>query len=1011
MSCLNYAWFLAAHFHDLGYPVEYHGYLLDFARRVTADFPYLGNVDRASRMTYRSDAPLASLFAWRANLYGNSATGNEDIPALPERSILELLDRRDHALTAAFFLWDRASRQVGGTCFPAPVLRTAALACASHNFQYYVREGCEWFRISLARDPVSFLLHLVDVLQEWSRERVDIDVLWELGMTKHQYARVVLVEPPRVIQDEKNGLVISYCIAIQPFLDSPRMLERTREDSHEQAVTPEISGRLKRIREELEKSIISRARRLTSVLSIDKMPGIVVDGRYLIGTDPWPSSSYEPCFTHLVLGKKDGRGRISFKRLLPFPFPSLQRAVALEVRERQPEAKLSITHEGGLGLNNSKLYNGQISLDPTGKVTITHLRDKTVYLLKGAGGIGKSTLLRHLAATPPSPYDTFYCEVIPSGGREIDFDQTSSRPKRLFLVDHFDHVLARPEAEHWKEEVARLHVPDDAVLILACRTEVADQWPYIKARPDIRILELRREGYMIVDAESFAREKLRKLRPAIRDALADLALRVRGERWMPVERVSSNLLNQADGILRKVDELIRFDHDHVQDSLAALGILRALSRGIDQVNIAEEIVAHPPWVYVFLIWSLCGEVRGVAPFLDIGREAYLRLRRHILDGLLHASRALQWLQHTDGSDLGIKDYDDGRLPIEELEETLVKEATTVDKKHYYLIGKLAARSLFHLYIINPPESEEQAKIMVQIALRYRNLGDSAEKDFETEPFVPIRYWVTRRHNIMMTRAYLWSRRYPNVHREMDFWHNWKPRWEKERILIQNADVEQPVKDYWLAMWMSRRAQMEMASLEYHPIALPLDRKYVIELWDQAIRLYEHGIFYRRRAIEHGTGHAADGYETKAQGLGDQANGYMMIITSCWALLQHVREDPLHIVQRTVEWECQSRRLWDQARAALGLKETLPRFYARCAIGVTYAAAVRALRDNPKRPLHEVEEAAEKAFNDWLKPYPFEAARDLSFEGKFRKAKLEIVLETIQLLESLLRNEARSWAGS
>lgn len=68
MSCLNYAYFLAAHFHDLGYPVEFHRYLLEFARQIASDFPHVIHMERGSPMTYGSDAPLTSLFAWRAGL-------------------------------------------------------------------------------------------------------------------------------------------------------------------------------------------------------------------------------------------------------------------------------------------------------------------------------------------------------------------------------------------------------------------------------------------------------------------------------------------------------------------------------------------------------------------------------------------------------------------------------------------------------------------------------------------------------------------------------------------------------------------------------------------------------------------------------------------------------------------------------------------------------------------------------------------------------------------------------
>lgn len=174
MSCLNYSWFLAAHFHDLGYPVQFHHYLLNFARQVASDFPHVSHMERGSPMTYRSDAPLTSLFAWRAGLYGAAEYGEGNIPTLQARAVREQVDYPDHALTAAFLLWDRATEHESEPspkkCFTASVLRTAALASASHNFQYLVHHGA-WYHISITRDPVSFLLQLVDESQDWSRER------------------------------------------------------------------------------------------------------------------------------------------------------------------------------------------------------------------------------------------------------------------------------------------------------------------------------------------------------------------------------------------------------------------------------------------------------------------------------------------------------------------------------------------------------------------------------------------------------------------------------------------------------------------------------------------------------------------------------------------------------------------------------------------------------------------------------------------------------------------------
>lgn len=265
-----------------------------------------------------------------------------------------------------------------------------------------------------------------------------------------------------------------------------------------------------------------------------------------------------------------------------------------------------------------------------------------------------------------------------------------------------------------------------------------------------------------------------------------------------------------------------------------------------------------------------------------------------------------------------------------------------------------------------------------------------------------------RSDTMLTHAYVSSRLDPELYSRMQFWHDWEDRWKEGKCWIENAQVEEPGKDYWLAIWILNRARVDLASLWNEPGTGPADHKRSLQRFEEAIHLAKGAIFRRRRAIEQGTGKAADGYETLAQGLADQASGYDAVIRDCWRVLEKLREDPRGVVIRmTVEFEREIRALWERARRVLRPKETLARFYARCARTAAYAASIHAFRDNPTRPLHEVEEAAEKAFKKWLRPYPFEAARDTTFKAETRLAE---VLERIQRLEDVLRNEARRWTG-
>lgn len=992
MACLNHAWFLAAHFHDLGYPVEFHSYLLDFVRKIISDVPHVSHVSSGARMAYRGDAPLASLFAWRAGLYGIIEGEEGSIATLPTRAVLDQISRPDHAFAAAFLLWDRASdggsRPSPKMCFTAPVLRTAALACASHNFQYLVHHG-EWFRISFARDPVSWLLQLVDEVQDWSRERIDVDMLWDVGVATHRNARAILCEGPCVVVDKNGRLDISYAVAVQPLLDDPG-----------------DTNQFLRAREFLERDLIERSRRLAGVLKMEK-PSILLEGRYFVGSSAWPSDSYEECFVRLAIGEPQTGWKRKFQKVPSCVMPALERAGAVEVVNRQQGARMGLDPDGNPKPQGCILGKARITLDPGGKVTLDGLQCGKVYLLIGAGGVGKSILLRHVAMNPPSSYSAYYLDVIPPNVRELDLDETTERPIRLFLVDHFDHVLSRREAEYWKGEIARLPVPPDAVLILACRTEVADQWPYLEARKDIQVIEAYRAGCDHLRPENFVQEKLRPLHPHAREELAALAFRERGERWILKKDVNRTLLDRAGGMLRAVGEHVRFDHDHVQDALATLGILRAISRRDEDFDLGQALVAHPPWVYAFLLWSLCGENRGVTPFLDLGREAYRRLRRDTLDWLLRSSRALQWLQHTGGSDVGASGDEGLCLPIEALDEVLTRESDTVRPEHRGLVRELVARSFFHQRCRVAPTTKEQASEIVELALQFRDLAEKAESYFAAQPTIPARWWAVRRCNVLLTRVYIWSRSWPEIHCQMEFWENWKQRWDEERRWIESVSVDEAVREYWLSIWLNQRSNVELENLKDYPIRSPSDREYVIGRLRNAIELNKKAISLRRRTIARTTDKAADGFQTLAHGIGQQAHLYDSVIRDSWPILGRLGEDPLHLVQLTVTYERERRSLWERARRVVQPRESLAFFYPRCAHVAAYAAAVRAFRDNPARPLHEVLKAAEKVFGDWLNIYPFEAARDPSFVAE---TEMDSTRETIQQMEGLLRNEARRWTG-
>lgn len=375
-----------------------------------------------------------------------------------------------------------------------------------------------------------------------------------------------------------------------------------------------------------------------------------------------------------------------------------------------------------------------------------------------------------------------------------------------------------------------------------------------------------------------------------------------------------------------------------------------------------------------------------------------------MDWLLRSSRTLLWLQHIGASDLGATGEDGARLPIEELDEALSKETGTVRPEHIGLVREAAASSLLHRYSGGPsPPTEADARKMVELALRFRDL----DKYCASLPTVSERCRITRTHNLILTRAYVRSQQWSELHRQMEFWHEWEQRWEKEKNEIEKAEDE-AVRNYWLAGWMGHRATLDLHNLAREPLTGPADRERMINRLKDAIQLIKNALFLRRRVFARGVGKVDDGYETLAQGLSDQVNT-LFHITDCWPVIARLGDDPpdVGVVQMTVVFAREIKALWERARRVLRPRETLSRFYVRCARPAAYAKAIEKLRENPARPLHEVQRAAEEAFRKWVRTYPFEATRDPAFNAETHLAEIQ---GTIQRLEGVLRIEARRWRG-
>src|SRR5438093_8744127 len=112
----------------------------------------------------------------------------------------------------------------------------------------------------------------------------------------------------------------------------------------------------------------------------------------------------------------------------------------------------------------------------------------------------------------------------------------------------------------------------------------------------------------------------------------------------------------------------------IQNAMATPGILQPGTRADPPLDLGHELAQHPPWVYVFLVLSLCGPRRGVSPFLNLRRKGFQRLRCNVFERFLGLSRELLWLTHTGVTDVGAQD---DLLPIEQLSQALKDEPETV----------------------------------------------------------------------------------------------------------------------------------------------------------------------------------------------------------------------------------------------------------------------------------------------------------------------------------------------
>lgn len=997
MACLNHAWFLASHFHDLGYAVEVGRSIEEFLRQLSVDIPHVLRARIGTAPAYSLAGPLAPLYSWRSGLYGEAG---KPIPALPSALLREQVHYPDHGLTAAFLFWQTAEEcdlrreRSERRRFNAAVLRTAAVACASHNFPHLANKS-PWFQVSLSHDPVSFLLILVDNVQDWSRERGDLDYLWERGVFAHQFARARLQKEPTIRLDDDRGLRIGLSLDVVPFLSDSEDVEQQR-----------------RAHKRLQAELIKRSGELGRALRIDLADGVHLRADYgILWADGWGQP--KPARAgFLAFGETQSEQALSLSPPARVSLGALAPAWAEERSDAFWDSSAS-TAAGGHRVDAPGLHS--ISLSAEGAVALPGIETGHLYLLLADGGVGKSTLLQALGARPPDGFDVRYTEHLPEEPRRILLE-APVKGKRLVLLDHIDHALSGQDAEYWKREFARFPIPEEVAVIAACRTEVMAQWPFTETWGRARRLLLRRQGYETQSPEALVRAVLHDLPGERLLGLAELALQCRGERWIAASADRLRLGTLSKGILRTVHDKVRFFHDHVQDALAALAIIQRVRRE-SNFDLDDALVHQPPWTYAFLLLSLCGADRGVSPLLDVASHVYLDARRAVLQALGRTSKALQWLDHTGANEVGPLGQEPDRFPICELEKAIVARPADVRPEDAYLVRELSARLHQKLYVRARPRSDESQSSRelaraVEVARSYENLNVGIHAHFSGAPWSPVVFWTVRRRNNLLARVHTWCMAQGAHQAEIQSWSGWREDWEREVQWVQRAEVQPEVKDYWMAVLLGQRGHHELLELEVaKPRSLgPTDRGNLEQRLQRGIDLLRRGMFHHRRALRTVDPSCSDGFATRAQALANFASLYNDPVQRVWAAMVRLGADTCNAIQMTLECEEKVRTLWDQAREVRERGELLSRFYPQCVDTPCLAEAIRQFRGEPEVPLSRVEVACAKVFEDWLKPYPFEATRVREFEGARRSGQLDHLLRQIRGCERLLRVDAQRWVG-
>lgn len=151
-------WFIAALFHDIGYPISYY---YRFSSKMDKYMPYLRVLDKRSHMDFvELAALLCDSYLFKIVEYDELKQKYDKLDHGMMSAICLLLNYYHSGLVHKLSPKDRCA------------IELAAYAIYVHTRKYSIQQKkkeSKWVKPSFVEDPIAYLLRICDDLQEWSR--------------------------------------------------------------------------------------------------------------------------------------------------------------------------------------------------------------------------------------------------------------------------------------------------------------------------------------------------------------------------------------------------------------------------------------------------------------------------------------------------------------------------------------------------------------------------------------------------------------------------------------------------------------------------------------------------------------------------------------------------------------------------------------------------------------------------------------------------------------------------